>query len=223
MEKRSLPLNRIILSFVIATILFISIFLVSYAISYSKYESIVSNQEDIYYNLLSIELEKELIVSSCDFFNSYYISRELEEMGSIINILEERFGKKDEKVIKQKEIYSMLEIQHFNLIKEHNKICNKTIPTILFFYSNEENFVDSAEKKGYMLDSLKKINKDIMIYSFDYDLDNNLINILKKKYNIDKPNLIIMNEKHKIEELQNINELVNYLKLDENLSLIIKL
>lgn len=210
-QGREFSKKLIVLAFLVATFVFLSGFLLSYMVTYSKYQSVSASQEEIRYQLLSLELEKELIGDSCEYFDPYYFSTELDKMGSLVGLLEERFGKYDSKVLKQKEIYSMLEIQHFLLIKENNLQCNN-ISTILFFYSNSEDFIDEAEKIGYILSNFKNNNdKNIMIYSFDYNLNINLIKMLKTKYKITSPNEIIINEEILIKNLNNINEIKDVL------------
>lgn len=206
-KGREFNKKLVVLAFLVSTFIFLSGFLLSYMVTYSKYQSVSADQEEIRYQLLSLELEKELLSDSCDFFDPYRFSKELDKMGSLIGILEERFGKYDSKVLKQKEIYSMLEVQHFLLIKENNLQCDVKTPVILFFYSNLEDFVDEAEKIGRILSTLKNDNSEIMIYSFDYDLDINLINALKFKYDIDARNAIVVNEETLIKNLNNINDI----------------
>jgi len=205
-QPRPIFVKRIILAFIIATIIFIAGFLVSYMISYSKYQSVNAAQESIRYSFLNIDLEKQLISSSCDLFDISSLSEELGYMGSIIGVLEERFGKIDSRVIKQKQVYTMLEVQHFLLIKEHSENCNSELPIILFFYSNHEDWIDQAEKMGYILSSVKTKNPEVMVYSFDYDLDMSLINILKKKYDIKQANTVVVNEGPKLTNFNNIDE-----------------
>jgi len=212
MVERVLHGKRFLLAFVIATVIFIGVFLAGYLVSYSKYQKISISQEAIRYNLLSLDLEKQLMSESCDIFDPYYFSVDLDNMGSIIGILEERFGKRDQKVMEQKKIYSMLEVQHFLLIKDYNENCKGQIPLILFFYSNEDDFVDSAERMGFILSSLKSKKKEIMIYSFDYNLDSNLIKVLKDRYGVSKPNVVVIDEEVIIADLKNIDDIEKYLK-----------
>ena len=93
-EKRPLFIGRIILAFLIATVIFSSGFLVSYLVSFSKYQSISNSQQDIRYDLLNLEIQRELISSSCYALDINTLSQELENTGSFIGILEERFGKR---------------------------------------------------------------------------------------------------------------------------------
>jgi hypothetical protein len=191
----------------IATIIFSAGFLLSHSISYYKYQSINLAQERIKYELLSIDLERELLTSTCLEFNTGTITEELVNMGSVMGILEERFGKTDEKVLEQKKIYTLLELKHFQLATEYSEICDKKVNTILFFYSNDKSFESDAERKGLILSNLKKQKEGILVYSFDYDLDMNIIKLLKQKYNVTKPNTLVINEEIILESVTNINEI----------------
>jgi len=133
-------------------------------------------------------------------------------MGGLLNILEERFGRRDPRVIKQKEVYSMLELQHYFLVRDYNLECDGDFLLIMFFYSNDKDLIGAAERQGFILNSLKKQNEKAMIYSFDYDLDFDIINLLKEEHEITKPNIILISEKIKVEGLQNIEELERYLE-----------
>lgn len=210
-EKRRFYGFRIGLALLITIIVFISIFFISYGISYYKSKSIAVSQEKIHYSLLNYYLKNQLLVSSCLSPIPSDFSTELDSIGGYITTLEKRFGKTSNEVLEQKKIYSMLELQHYNLIKTYNAECNKNLSIIFFFYSNNEAFIDSAERRGFILSSLKTQNKNVMIYSFDYDLNFDIIQLLKKKYNITEPNTILINEKIKLLQLGNIDEISPYL------------
>ena len=107
----------------------------------------------------------------------------------------------------------------YDLIKDYNKKCAENIPIILFFYSNNDNFIDAAESTGYILSSLKTQENKIMVYSFDFDLDTNLITLLKNKHNIKQPNTIVINEIKNIENLKNINQVKEYIDVNPNVNL----
>ena len=191
---RKIPFARVLLAFLLATLFFLMGFLVSYLISYSRYQSVLGVQEQIRYNLLGLDLEKELARDSCDIFNPEEFTRELGQMGNTITLLEDRWGKTDERVLEQKKVYSLLEVQHFLLVQENNKQCGTKYPEILFFYSNLGSYENRANQIGFILGNLKLQNSNVMVYSFDYDLDYAIINILKEKYNITEPNTIVVNE-----------------------------
>jgi len=210
-RRREIPLLRIFLAFLIATFLFLSGFLVGYSVSYLKYQNIALRQDEIKYDLLSLDLESKFL-ESCDKSIFQSISTRLDEMGKMLNILEDRFGKLDEKVIEQKKRYTLLEIQHFLNVKKYKKQCKQNISVILFFYSNIKPYDNMGERMGYILNAIKVRNPEkVMIYSIDYDLKMGIIDILKNVYNITSPNTLIINEKIKLESVENIREIEKYL------------
>lgn len=211
-NKRPLPIKRIILAFIIANLIFLAGFYWSYSLYNNRYQSIAIDQEKIRYDFLSLELEKQIIVSSCSIFDFYSYSQELDNMGSSISLLEEKYGKNNQKVLEQKKIYSMLEIQHFLLIKNYNENCKPKNNILLFFYSNGKGFIEQAEKIGYIITTFKQKTNSTMVYSFDYNLDTSLIKTLKRKYNITEPNIVIINEKTKLTNIQNINDINKVVK-----------
>ncbi len=133
-------------------------------------------------------------------------------MGKTLDILEDRFGKTDERVLEQKKKYAFLEVQHFLNIKKYNEECDENLTTVLFLYSNKGENENVAERVGYVLNNLKsKYPEKVMVYSFDYDLTLTMIDILKAVYNITSPNTLLIDEQIKIEEIKSIEELEQYL------------
>jgi|TARA_Y100000034_G_scaffold53032_1_gene65122 hypothetical protein len=207
MEKRPLYIKRIILSIIIATILFIGGFFISFVFSYFSSQSVISNQNDLYYELLSVDVENRLNSITCGDFEISKLSNELDKMGGAIQILEKRWGKQHPEVLSQKKSYLVLQMQHFLLIKRYSDNCNIDMNSVLFFYSNVEPFLGDAERVGYIVTSYKNQGKDVQVYSVDYDLDSELAKILRDIYDVNFPNTLIINEKYKIINPQNIDEL----------------
>ncbi len=206
-EDRPLYFGRIVISFILATLLFFAGFWVSQLVSYGISEGIEGKQEELQYQFFNLMLQREILADTCDFSEYESFFRQLDEMGKHIATLERRLGKKDDIVLKQKKVYSMLLAQHFLLIKDRNKVCEEIFPTVLFFYSNNPNYIDQAYSMGRILSFLKGQDKNIMIYSFDYDLDSEIVDSLKFKYNIAEPNTIIINGEEKLEGIEHINEI----------------
>lgn len=207
MERKTFGM-RLALSFLIATFIFFSGFLISYLVSSYQCKAISESQERLRYNLLEIEIQRDL--GDCNNFNPYIFSGELDYVGSVTEALETRFGKLDPKVVEQKKVYSLIQAQHFLFVRENVEKCKIDLDVILFFYSNEWPYADSAEKIGLMLYSLKN-RREVMVYSFDLDLDSSTIEILRDKYNISQPNTLIINENIKIESPENVEEIEGYL------------
>lgn len=210
MSSQKISRIRLLLALLIAIFIFVNIFLFTYTISFLKSQKISEIESDIRYSLLSFNVERELL-RSCDDKVLDIISEDLDEVGSIVSILEENFGKNDKKVLEQKRLYTLMEVQHFLNIKEYNKDCDKDKHTFLFFYSNQDPFDVEAEKVGKILNTLKSKNQGVMIYSFDYDLDFQIISLLKSLHNVSTPNVVVIDEKGPF-TINHIDDLDKHLK-----------
>lgn len=204
-------LGKVILAFILASIVFVLIFILGYTISYNKYQAVAQSQESLRYTLLSFDIEREIIGDSCENFNVYRFTEELDNMGRVISILETRLGKNNPQVLNQKKTYVLLEARHLLYVSDYNKNCNNSFPVVLFFYSNNEGDKDRADRLGYMLSSLKGKNSNVLIYSFDFNLDSSLVVLLKDKYNITASNQLVINDKTYHESFTNVDELVTIL------------
>mgnify|MGYP001559254406 FL=1 len=199
---REFPIARLILSFVIATVLFIIIFLFVNSVSYLNYQSAKANNE-----IINISLYVGNI--NCTFEYFYNISALIYNSGVQIGLLEERLGKNDPAVLELKKSYTALQFKHLFLVKEFNEKCNKNLQIILFFYSNDDEIVKESEKVGYILDTLKsKYPNKLMIYSFDVNLDQSEIQNEILKYKLKTFPAVILNNMTlpKIKNIKQIEE-----------------
>ncbi len=196
---------RMIISFFVATILFILIFISAYSVSYLNYQNIRSENKLIQVSL--VRLDEIMASESCDDALLFESSENLDAVGSQLNILEKRFGNKDIRVLEQKKVYSDLEYKHLQIIRNFNENCNKNFEPIIFFYSNIRDKQDKSENMGSILSVFKRRNSGfVMIYSFDFNLDYGLIEKLEKDYNVSEVPIVVVKEKEKI-YLRNIDEL----------------
>jgi hypothetical protein len=210
--ERQISTRRLIYAFLIAAGIFILMFLLSFSISYLNFQKVASEQQSILYDLLNSNAQDQLVGVSCGNSSLVPLSKQLDDLGSVIGLLETKMGKENPNVIASKELYTAMEVQHFLQIIKYNKNCNISVETVLFFYSNIEN-PSASETTGYILSTLKtKDPNNLMIYSFDYDLNIPIINTLKEKYSIEKPNTVIINETIKLSDITNIEQMQNYLK-----------
>ncbi len=89
--------------------------------------------------------------------------------------------------------YIIAQIRYWLLAQSTQKVCDRDIVTVLYFFSNPTQCPDCGSQ-GVILTYLKKIFGDqLLIFSFDGDLDREpFIPILKKVYNLTAyPTLII--------------------------------
>jgi hypothetical protein len=212
MKRRKFGKNLIfilILSFIIATVIFVDVFFIAHAVSYFNYQGIKTKNNILveYINLADERLNNFV----CDNKLMEESSLSLDEISIKLSLLEKRFGKDDLRVLEQKKLYSELENLHYELIKEFEKNCGLDFISVLFFYNNEREFEDESERMGFILTSFKqKALSNVMIYSFDCNLDSPIIDNLKEKYNITKCPIVVINEGEAF-YLRNIIELDKYL------------
>src|SRR3989338_7499132 len=211
-EREPMNLERISFAIILATLTFVLGFMISYIVSYNQENSLEGVQENLKYDLLSFQVENELANGSCQLFDPYRFAVEMEKIGFSIDLLEKRLGKEDKQVIEKKKLYSLLEVQHFLYVEKYKKNCNNSMHTVLFFYSNNPNEATDGELLGRLLDYLKLRHNNLMIYSFDYNLDTPIINTLKYKYNITEPNIIIVDDKIKLSDVKKSKEIKRYIQ-----------
>jgi len=214
MEDRKIQSKkRYIWAFLIGTFVFVMVFGLTYAISYFEYQKVSQSGQELSYGIFKDKLDFSFFGKSiCNSSSFQKISGDLRFQGTIIDDLENKFGKTDKNVLFRKQFYSLVELEHFEFVKQVNKECNKKIQTILFFYSNEKGDSSKSEDAGKLLDAVYSRNPEIMIYSFDINLDDDLIRELKSKYNVSSAPIILVNEKTRFDGTQNIDRIEQYLK-----------
>jgi|SRR3989344_1845244 len=214
MENRKLQnKTRYLLSFIIGTIIFILAFMAVYSISYFEYQKISNQQSDLAYSIFEDKISNSFFGRDICSDQSYKeISEDLGFQGRIIDDLERKFGKNDPRVLSRKKFYTLVLLEHFEFANNINKECGTNIHTILFFYSNKEEYSKESEDMGRILGYISEQHDDLVIYSFDVDLDSSLVSLLKEKYNIEKPIELVIDGKYNIKEVNNVNDIEKYLK-----------
>lgn len=210
MERRKIQnKKRYLYAFLIGTAIFLLGFAISYSIAYLEFQRVASLQGPLSYDIFQDKLQFSLLGKDICSEETYKeVSDDLAFQGRIIGILEERMGKEDKDVLFRKKFYTLILLEHLELINMINKECDKEINTILFFYSNEKEDIEASEYVGDILGILYEKNKDNMfIYSFDMNLDSKLIQSLKQKYEVSAPMKIIVNEEYPFTSLDNIRQI----------------
>jgi len=189
--------NKYAAAFAISTLIFIIGLLIGGHFNNEKLSKIETLENEMKLDLMSMDLQDILLVENPCFSTSTVLQKKLEDVVSKLGYMEEQLGKKDSNVLELKKYYSLLEIKHYLLMKNTKEKCNSTYNLILFFYSNDDNALES-EKQGYVLDNLReKYGLERMkTYSFDTNLNLDMITTLKSFYNVTTaPTVIINGEK----------------------------
>ncbi len=214
MDKRVIQSKfRYILALIIGTIIFILGFVFVYSISYIEYQRISNEQSNLAYSIFEDKISNSLFEKEICSDTSYKkVSEDLGFQGRIIDDLERKFGKNDPRVISRKKFYTLVLLEHFEFVNNRNKECGSNIHTILFFYSNKEENSKDSEDMGRILGYISEQHPDLVIYSFDVDLNSSLIDLVKEKYDINLPVELVMDGKYNIEKLNNVQDIEKYLK-----------
>ncbi len=92
-----------------------------------------------------------------------------------------------------KKDYTLMQTQHYIFTRKLKERCNFNYSIILYFYNSK---CDKCNDQGMILTDLKrKYANELMVFSFDADLDLSTIDAFKKIYNIVEFPTLIINEK----------------------------
>jgi hypothetical protein len=214
MEKRKVDSkSRYLYAFLIGTAIFILGFAITYSVAYAEYQRVSTLNDDVSYGIFQEKLQFSLFDQDICKGDSYQrASDALAFQGSILADLEEKMGKNNENILTRKKFYSLVLAEHLELINTINQECNESFNTILFFYSNEKEDAEKSKYVGGILDVLYQQNKgDLFIYSFDMNLDSDIIGAFKEKYSVEAPMKLVINERYTTNSVNNIAQLQSIL------------
>lgn len=194
--------KRYLWAFLIGTAIFLLVFAISSSLSYLEFQRVAAVQTGVSYEIFEDKLDYSFFgIPICNTGNFEQVSSDLGFQGRIIDDLERKLGKQNEDVLMRKKFYSLIEIEHFDFVRDYNAKCGKKHNTILFFYSNNATEAEESEEAGRILGVVgSKYEGRINIYSFDVNLDSELVDKMQARYNVadfESPTVII-NEKTKI-------------------------
>jgi hypothetical protein len=211
-ERKFKNKKNYLLAFIMGTFVFVAIFIFTNSLSSIESNRIYSIQgemaQDIFKDKLIYSFFEEHPCSGESFSK---ISKDLGNSGRIIDDLERKLGKDDKNILEQKKFYTLILLEHFEFVKTYNKICNVSTPTILFFYSNKKEDINNNEEMGRILSIVANGHPEVVIYSFDINLDSELIKKLVNKYNVLDSPTIIVNEKTILGGITSFSSIEKYL------------
>jgi len=184
---------RFIAVIISTTLIFLIGIFLGQTISYYNLYELKYSQENILSDMIGYELSYSFLpkknlcnVSFKEFLN------ERENLGELVGSLESKLGPKNPEVLLEKERYHLHQIREYLFFKDLKKYCNSSYPLILYFYSHP---CDECIAQGYILNTLSRKYNITTIYAIDYDIDNPVIKLTKKLYNITSTPSLIINEK----------------------------
>jgi hypothetical protein len=212
MENRPLQSkSRYVLAIILATIIFGAGFLIVHSISYVEYLRVSNLQSESSYQIFQDKLKYSFFKENpCSMEDYAGLTNDLTFQGQLINDLETKLGKNDEAVLFRKKFYTLMELEHFEFIRQMNQKCSSNITTMFFFYSNEKSSLDESERVGNLLGVIYNRHPEIKIYSFDMNLDSELMPLLLEKYGVKSSPTVIINEKIRVTNIENINDIEKF-------------
>ena len=115
----------------------------------------------------------------------------------------------------EKKKYALLKVEFWlNSIVLKEK-CKADYINLVYFFANDPEFKVEAEQdtQAEILKDLKEeYGKDLMLIPLPIDLDISMINIMKETYNIKTTPTLLINEKTKLEGLQDFDIISAYVK-----------
>ena len=118
MERRKIQnKKRYLYAFLIGTAIFLLGFAISYSIAYLEFQRDASLQGPLSYDIFQDKLQFSLLGKDICSEETYKeVSDDLAFQGRIIGILEERMGKEDKDVLFRKKFYTLILLEHLELI-----------------------------------------------------------------------------------------------------------
>jgi hypothetical protein len=165
--------QKYILAFVITAAIFGTAFYIAARLDARRVADIRSTQDAISVDILSSEVQFDLLGSfDCSSLSEVpVLSEELNDLASKLSVAEQNLGSTNEQVVLLKKQYSLFEIKDYLLLRQVARQCSSFKPVyILYFYSNAGDCSDCG-RAGEVLTYLRETYPDLRVYSFDYNLD----------------------------------------------------
>ena len=158
-----------------------------------KLSKVTDLQDDLRIETMALELQSIIASESICDTNPDALEKELQDVGSKLEYMENQLGFDNKNVRRLKEYYSLLEIRHWLLNTQRLERCSGKKTIVLYFYSNDVKKCSTCKEQGFVLDYLKKkYDTNLSIYSFDIDAQNSAVQTLRSRFRITEiPGIVI--------------------------------
>ncbi len=151
--------------------------------------------------LQSLQLQ-QLYLSSDNNLTCRYLVSSINSLQSDIYMLAKKLPKKlevfekyypqDQNYVKIKKDYMSLLIKSWLFSLTVRNRCGKNVVPILYFYSSD---CEDCIEQGYTLDALQRDVDNLLVFTIDFNLDDETVRMIKQVYGIDTVPSLIVNEK----------------------------
>jgi len=200
--------SRITAALSITLLIFFSGFVGGYFLTSGKVSQLTELQNEIYTQSLSLDALFDLASENlCDAKGLIPINNQLNELGNKLTIIEEDASRSLEAQLLAEQ-YIALEVKHFLLINEINSECGEKYSTVLYFFSPDRVECSNCAAQGALLTEVKEQMPELMIYSFNWNVDSPVIDRLLLDYDVDTIPTLVINGK-KFEGILGTQEIIN--------------
>lgn len=177
------------------TLIFLSGFYLNSTLTGDKLTELQELQDVLSVESASLEAQYDLALQNpCNIAGLTELNNELNSFGDKVTHLERISPDEDINVDNLYNYYTVLEVKHFLFINEVNQKCEDEYPTILFFYSLDDEACTACGEQGQALTALKHDYPNTMIYSFNLDSTSKVVGTLEQLYNITGLPALVVNE-----------------------------
>jgi hypothetical protein len=196
MEIRNIDWSKVLLAFLITVFLFnIGVFLGYFGskIIEGSSISIIQSTNNEISNLETLSLLEQNYPCSSSTLD--VATERLGYISDLIDSMENQRGKTNSDVMELKKIYSVVEIRHMLLLKQRAENCGTNYSIVIYFYSNADECRGDTDRISFILTYLRNKFTNLRVYSYDINLNNDAVQILKNYYNATGCYKVLLNEK----------------------------
>ena len=209
--RRKIYWSKVLLAFLISAFLFTFGLFVGFLGSKVIEGASVSILDSTRNEIVNLETLNMLETTySCSASTLDIATDRLGYLTDLIHSMETQKGKTNSQVLELKKLYSIVEVRHMLLLRERAKKCNTNYSIIMYFYSNREECNDKTTSASFILSYLRNKYDNVRIYSYDVDLDSDVIQVLKENYYMSGCYNVVLNDKS-IGEIKKSDDVEKYL------------
>ncbi|MFH1447808.1 MAG: hypothetical protein ABIG39_03005 [Candidatus Micrarchaeota archaeon] len=189
MERRLSPIHFVALA--ITSLIFIIGLLLGWQMGYAAENQMQSDFERLRsesYMLEVLSLLRSRGEVSCPILQKEFteFSGRTLEYGERLEYLEKKLGKLDQEVMRLKSDYMLMQARNYLLLKGMDEDCGTEHIVAIYFYSNEGYSIttDQGIALGSALSSMPEIRDRTVIYHFDANVRNSVVDAFKEQYSV---------------------------------------
>lgn len=194
-ERRKIVWSRYIAAFSITVLIFLLGIMLGNHFAENKIGYLEEMSTDFKTDTLALEIQYDLIEENpCSSVNSTPLAEQLYDLATRLDYMENQLGESDPDVRALKEYYQLLEIRHWMFNKKTNQECDQNMTLVLYFYSYKKDCPE-CEQQGFILTWLRMNYPNVLVYAFDYNIDNYALATLKKQYDVTSTPAVVVGDK----------------------------